>query len=80
MAEAPPSPVRRPDMAWVQQTALLDTTLTRIVRYAQLLQAGLREGELDVSHADQLGQSVLLVLKKAAVIADRAEVAARPAA
>ena len=75
MAETPPS-----DIAWIQQTALLDTTLTRIIRYAQLLQAGLRAGEIDLAHADQLGQSTLVVLKKSAVIADRAEKAARPAA
>ena len=77
MAQSPPSPDPYPDVDSRQQTALLDTTLTRIIQYAQLMKAGLHRGELDTSHADQLGQSVLLVLKKAAVLADRAERAAR---
>ena len=68
------------DIAGMQETALLDTTLTRIVRYAQLMQAGLRNGELSLASADQLGQSALIVVKKAAVIADRAEHAARSVA
>jgi hypothetical protein len=77
MAETPPAP--RPDVAWMQQTALLDTTLTRIVRYAQLMQAGLRKGEIDIAHADQLGRSVLTALREAAALTARAEIAAREA-
>ena len=78
MAETPPPP-RPDDIAWMQQTALLDTTLTRIIRYAQLMQAGLRQGELDIAHADQLGRSVLTALREAAALTARAEIAAREA-
>lgn len=77
MAETPPAP--RPDIAWMQQTALLDTTLTRIVRYAQLMQADLRNAEVNIASADQLGRSVLTVLREAAGLAARAEIAAREA-
>ena len=63
----------------MQQTALLDTTLTRIIRYAQLMQADLRRDELDIAHADQLGRSVLTALREAAAISARAEDAARRA-
>lgn len=63
----------------MQQTALLDTTLTRIIRYAQLMQADLRKDELDIAHADQLGRSVLTALREAAAISARAEDAARRA-
>ena len=64
------------DTTWGQQTALLDTTLTRIIRYAQLMQAGLRKGELNTAYADQLGQATLTVVKQAAVIGERADAAA----
>lgn len=68
------------DIAWAQQAALLDTTLTRIIRYATQMQADLRAGEINLAHADQLGHAVLTTLKQASVIADRAETAARTAA
>ena len=67
------------DTTRMQQTALLDTTLTRIIRYAQLMQADLRKYELDIAHADQLGRSVLTALREAAAISARAEDAARRA-
>ncbi len=67
------------DTTRMQQTALLDTTLTRIIRYAQLMQADLRRDELDIAHADQLGRSVLTALREAAAISARAEDAARRA-
>ena len=76
MPQTPAVPV---DTAWMQQTALLDTTLTRIIRYAQLMQAGLRTGELDIAHADQLGRSVLTALREAAKVSERTEIAAREA-
>lgn len=62
-----------PDTTWVQQTALLDTTLDTIIRKAAEMQADLRNGEIDLARADQLGHATLIVLKKAAVIADRVE-------
>ena len=68
------------DIAWAQQTALLDTTLTRIIRYAQLMQADIRKGELNLAHADQLGHATLTVIKQAAAISERTEIAARNAA
>ena len=68
------------DIAWAQQTALLDTTLTRIIRYAQLMQADIRKGELNLAYADQLGHGVLTVIKQAAAISERAEITARNAA
>ena len=83
MAQTPPAPrltgIAGDDIAWMQQTALLDTTLTRIIRYAQLMQAGLRKGELDIAHADQLGQAVLTVLRESASISARAEMVAKAA-
>lgn len=63
-----------------QQTALLRTTLARIVRYATQMQDDLTGGELNISHADQLGRSVLTVLKEAASICARIELASRSAA
>ncbi len=76
MAQTPPAPTAA-DIAWMQQAALLDTTLTRIVRYAQLMQSGLRKGEIDIAHADQMGRSVLTALREAAAITARAEIAAK---
>ena len=78
MAETRTSTLTRPDdVARLQQTALLDTTLSRIIRYAQLMQADLRKDELNLAYADQLGHSVLTVVREAAAIGTRAEMAAR---
>ena len=67
------------ELAWMKRTALMDTTLTRIIRYAQLMKAGVRKGELDIDYAEQLGRSSLTVLREAATISAPAEVAARSA-
>jgi hypothetical protein len=79
MPQTPAAP-RPDDIAWMQQTALLDTTLTRIIRYATQMQADLRKGEINLAHADQLGHATLTTIRQAAVIADRVEAAAREAA
>jgi len=68
------------DIVRSQQTALLRTTLTRIIRYARQMQADLDTGELNIAHADQLGHSVLTVLKEASSICARIELASRSAA
>ena len=79
MAQTLPGP--RPDTTRIQQTALLRTTLARIIRYAQQMQDDLDTGELNIAHADQLGRSVLTARREAASIGARAEIAARePAA
>jgi hypothetical protein len=78
MPQTPAASTPDPDqIAWQQQTALLDTTLTRIIRYATQMKADLGKGEINLANADQLGHAVLTTLKQAAVIADRAEAAAR---
>ena len=77
------SPVQTPpstdpdQIAWQQQTALLDTTLACIIRKATDMRADLRKGEIDIAKADHLGHAVLTTLKQAVVAADRAEAAAR---
>ncbi len=77
MAQTAPGP----DTARIQQTALLRTTLARIIRYAQQMQDDMDAGELNIAHADQLGRSVLTALRESASIGARAEIAARePAA
>ena len=63
--------------AWMQQTALLDTTLKRIIRYATQMREDLGKGEINLANADQLGHAVLTTLKLAAVTADRVEAATR---
>jgi hypothetical protein len=68
---------REPDVAWTQQTALLGATLKRIARYAAQMENDLRDGHVNLAHADQLGHATLTVLKQASVIADRAEQAAK---
>ena len=77
MARTPPSPARRPDVTFIQQSALLRTTLARIRRYTQQMADDLDAGELNIAHADQLGQAVLTALREAAAISARAEQAAR---
>lgn len=78
MARTPQIPDPRPfDTAAAQHTALLRTTLARIIRYAEQMQTDLDVGELNVAHADQLGRSVLTALREAASIGARAEHAAR---
>ncbi len=72
-----PVPVPRPGIAQLQHTALLRTTLARITRYAEQMRADLDAGEMNLAHADQLGHSVLTVMREAASIAARAEHAAR---
>jgi hypothetical protein len=70
----------RPDVARIQQTALLRTTLTRMMRYGQQMLTELDQGELNLAHADQLGRSALTVLREAASISARSEHAARSVA
>lgn len=73
-----PNPDRRPfDTGRMQHTALLTTTLARIIRYAEQMQADLKAGQVNLAHADQLGRSVLTVLRESASIAARAELAPR---
>jgi hypothetical protein len=79
MAQTPPSS-QLDDVTQVQQTALLRTTLIRIIRYAEQMHADLDMGHLDIAHADQLGRSVLTALREAASISARAELAARSVA
>ena len=69
-----------PDAAFAQQSALLRTTLARIKRYTQQMTDDLEAGELNIAHADQLGQAVLTALRESALISARAEVAARSVA
>jgi hypothetical protein len=69
-----------PDIAFIQQSALLRTTLARIKRYTQQMTDDLDRGELNVAHADQLGQAVLTALRESASIAARAELTARSVA
>jgi hypothetical protein len=69
-----------PGTAQIQHTALLRTTLARIIRYATQMQADLDRDELNIAHADQLGRSVLTALRESASIGARAEIAAREAA
>ena len=79
----PTSEPRKMDIASsaeMQHTALLRTTLARIIRYAEQMQADLRADELNLAHADQLGQAVLTALRESASICARAEVAARSVA
>jgi hypothetical protein len=64
----------------MQQTALLDTTLKRIIRYATQMQGDLLNGEINLAHLDALGHATLTTIKQASVIADRVETAAREAA
>ena len=45
------------DTTWMQQTALLDTTLDTIIRKATEMQGDLRKGEIDIACADQLGHA-----------------------
>lgn len=66
-----------PGAAQMQQTALLSTTLARIIRYAEQMQDDLGGGQVNLAHADQLGRSVLTALREAASISARAEHAAR---
>ena len=76
MARTPPTP----DPSVIQHTALLRMTLVHIARYTQQMQDDLDAGELNLAHADQLGQSVLTVLRESALISARAEIAARSVA
>ena len=78
MAQTPPRTA--PDITSMQETALLRMTLQRMARYVKQMQDDLDSGELNLEHADQLGQSALTVLRNAAGISARAEKAARPAA
>lgn len=78
MPQTPAAP-RPDDIAWMQQTALLDTTLTRIIRYATQMREDLRKGEINIAHADQLGHAALTTLKLAAAAAERVEIAAKAA-
>ena len=80
MARTTPLTAVDPGIAWTQQSALLRTTLARIGRYQQQMLADLDRGELNVAHADQLGQAVLTALRESASIAARAELAARSVA
>ena len=64
----------------IQQTALLRTTLERMARYTEQMQADLDNGVINLAHADQLGRSVLTALREAASISARAEHAARSVA
>jgi hypothetical protein len=81
LARTPPtSDPRKFDIAAAQHTALLRTTLARITRYAEQMKADLDGGELNLAHADQLGQAVLTALRESASICARAEVAARSVA
>jgi hypothetical protein len=75
LAQTPPH-----DIAQIQQTALLDTTLAIIIRVATEMQDDLRRGEINLGRADQLGHAALTTLKKAAVIADRVETTTRSVA
>ena len=77
MARTPPFTAPGPGIAWTQQSALLRTTLARIQRYAQQMTDDLGRGELNIAHADQLGQAVLTALRESASISARAEQAAR---
>lgn len=83
MAQTTPSAhpiLTHPDaVARIQQSALLDTTLARIIRYATQMREDLRNDELNLEYADQLGHSVLTVVREAAAISTRAEDAARAA-
>ena len=74
------TPLTDPGIAWTQQSALLRTTLARIRRYTQQMLEDLDRGELNVAHADQLGQAVLTALRESASIAARAELAAKSVA
>ena len=74
------TPLTAPDVSFIQQSALLRTTLARIKRYTQQMTDDLERGELNVAHADQLGQAVLTALRESAAIAARAELAARSVA
>ena len=78
MARTPP--LTAPDVSFTQQSALLRTTLARIKRYTQQMLEDLDRGELNVAHADQLGQAVLTALRESAAIAARAELAAKSVA
>ena len=71
------TPLTVPDISFIQQSALLRTTLARIKRYTQQMSDDLERGELNVAHADQLGQAVLTALRESAAISARAEQAAR---
>lgn len=62
-----------------QHAASLGGELDIIIRVAQLMQAGLRAGELSISYADQLGHSALAVLKEAVALSTGTEDAARAA-
>lgn len=68
------------ELAWMKQTALLDSTLTRIIRYAQLMKTDLRAGKLDNDYAEQIGRSSLTALREAVAISADAERAAKSAA
>ena len=80
MPQTPACPQSRADVNWMQQTALLDTTLKRIIRYATQMQGDLLNGEINLAHLDALGHATLTTIKQASVIADRVETAAREAA
>jgi hypothetical protein len=73
----PETPASSVDIAWKQHTALLDTTLKRIIRYARQMQEDLGKGEINLAHLDALGHATLTTIKQASVIADRVETAAR---
>lgn len=75
----PQTPASDVDVNWMQQTALLDTTLKRIIRYATQMQGDLRKGEINLAHLDALGHATLTTIKQASVIADRVEMATREA-
>lgn len=79
MPETPASAPHPDEIAWQQQTALLDTTLATIIRVAQEMRDGLRKSELDLARADRLGHATLVVVKQAAAISERAVIAARAA-
>jgi hypothetical protein len=78
MAQTPPP--RPDDIAWIQQTALLDVTLGTIARKAAEMQADLRNGEIDIAKADHLGRAMLTALRQAGALIERVENAAKAAA
>ena len=80
-AQTPPSIGPDPgQIAWIQRTALLDTTLDIIIRKAADMKADLRKGEIDTAKADHLGHATLVVVKQAAAALEGVQIAARETA
>ena len=80
MPMTPAGPRTDPDPAWMQRAALLDTTLSSIIRVATQMQGEVRNGELDLAHASRLGRATLVVVEQAAKISERTEITAKGAA